>query len=124
VAKEQQNAAATAQDVTSLAAEAATADPADTAGMTQLAADAQTLHGHLTDFRAALLSDADANSTDQLDLITAENDLKSAAGAVNTWCGNPNPSTAASWQRQMQTGISEWNAAVTKLWASSPPTIG
>lgn len=127
VGKIKQNAEAAASDATGLLAEAAVADETDQSQMTQVASDAQALHGHLEDFRQQILTESDASDAGQMNLVTAENDLKSGVGAVDTWAGDSNPSHAASWQRQLGAGIGEWNRAVTALWAkagvASAPTI-
>ncbi len=128
VGKETQNAAATSRDVASILTEVNGINELDSTAMTQLASDAQTLHGHLTDFRQQLLLDASVDNSDQLKLVTAENDLKAATGSLDVWTGDSsNASANAKWQREMGTGVGEWNAAVAKLWslahATPIPTI-
>lgn len=100
----------------------------DASGLYQIASDAKTLHDHLFSWREELLGEADATDNDQLDFIDAENELKNAAGTVQTWTGNPNPSTTADLTSQVTQAIADWNASVTSLWtkaaAGKAPTIG
>ena len=99
----------------------------DQGSLDQIASDAKALHDHLTDFRSQLLA-ADGNTgSDQLDYITAENDLKNAFGSVESWAGSPNAKTLADMTSQLTSSITEYNSAVTKVWADASagkaPTI-
>jgi hypothetical protein len=87
-----------------------------------LAQSAQQAHDDLQSVRDQMALD-----NVNVDVEVATNDLKNAMGALVAYTGDPNPATLAHFNSQWQTAQSEWNAAVSHVYAGhagTPPTIG
>ena len=94
------------------------------ADLNQVAQSAQSAHDALTNDKTAIATDS--SGTIGTDLFTAVNELKNSMAALGTYTGNPNAATLASFTTQYQTGVADWNTAVTALYAGkagTPPTI-
>jgi hypothetical protein len=117
-----------ARETTALLTEAITAQALDDAGsLYTVAADAKSLHDHLSDFKDTLYQVDGASDSAAIDFIEGVNDIKNSCGSVESWAGNPNAKSAVEWQTQMGRSIAVWNRAVRALWSKAglakPPVI-
>lgn len=120
VSSAKQNARAAANDTSTLLTEVGLLVKGDSStSANEVAQQAETLHGHLSDFHTDLLGADGASSDDALDFITAEDHLTDGVDAITMWAGNMNATTLAKWSAKVGDAVTEWNAAVKKLWKAA-----
>jgi hypothetical protein len=104
-------------------------DSTDRSAIAQLAQLVQQQRADITAAQAAFRVPTSRGQIGawEAETVLAARDLSTALGALATYLADSNTAPLASYTRQLATGSTEWNDAVTHLWAaaaiSDPPTL-
>ena len=87
-----------------------------TENKSQLARAAQEAHDSLNSAKDAIARDIDKGNTKEANLADAVTGLTNSMGALVTYARTPNRATLASFTKQYQPAVAEWNNAVRAIY--------